>query len=127
MALGDILLDKDQTVVGVVRSNLARGLREGGYKLAADVGSAGVSPILVDVDVKTFWAWMQPGFWALTLHGDITTELRIEGRAEPVVITVETKDSVQLGTDGAWMEILENALKEYRERIIARSASLRAP
>ena len=80
--------------------------------------------MIVDVHIKQFWAWVQPGFWALTLNSHITTDLEISGTASPTVVSVSEKDSRQLVTDSAWIEIVDKTLKDYREQAGAKAASL---
>lgn len=119
-ALGDVLLEPGQTVQGLVRDNLTAGFRQAGYRVAPDLASAGPSPLVVDVQVKKFWSWFQPGFWAITLHAQIETDLQVSGGATPTVIRVKTEDSRQVATDGAWIETVEKALTAYRAEAAAK-------
>jgi hypothetical protein len=112
-ALGDVFLQDGQTVVGVVRENLTTALREAGFNVreekAAEPGS-----LLVDVHIKKFWAWVQPGFWAITVNADISTELDISSASSPTPVTVHVEDARQLVTESAWIETIEKALQSYR-------------
>ena len=123
-ALGDVLLENGQTVAGVVRENLTAAFKQAGYRTTSSAADAGPSPMIVDVHIKQFWAWVQPGFWAMTLNSHITTDLEISGIASPAVVSVSEKDSRQLVTDGAWIEIVDKALKDYREQASAKAAQL---
>ena len=123
-ALGDILLENGKTVVGVVRENLAVALRQAGYRVTSDVADGGTSPVVMDVTVKEFWAWMNPGFWALTLSTRITTDLAIQGAAAPTSINVLAQDSRQAAFESAWIEVLDRALLQYRAEIKAKAATL---
>jgi hypothetical protein len=123
-AFGDILLENGQTVTGVIQENLAAGLREAGYRVTTNAAEAGQSPLTMDVRVKRFWAWFKPGFWAITLSADITTNLEVQGLSSPVVVTVHAEDSRQIATDSAWIELVDRALKEYRTQAVAKAASL---
>lgn len=116
-ALGDVLLQQGQTVQDVVRKNLKVALEQSGYqvKLQAD---AGANPVVLDVHIKKFWSWFQPGFWAITLHSDIATELQVEGRGTPIEIDAHAEDKRQMATDKAWMEITQQGLDDYRAKVV---------
>jgi hypothetical protein len=117
-ALGDVLLDDGQTVAAVVRENLAAAFTEAGYKVETDPLAASL-PLVIDVDVKEFWAWFQPGFWAITLNADIVADVRLAGQSTARTLTVHTEDKRQMATDSAWMEIVQQGLKDLRAQAIA--------
>ncbi|BCK86296.1 hypothetical protein MIZ01_0050 [Sideroxyarcus emersonii] len=123
-ALGDVLLENGQTVAGVVRENLTNALKQAGYRTTSNAAEAGPDPVIIDVRIKQFWAWLQPGFWAITLHTDIATNLEISGKATPATVEVHAQDSRQVVTDSAWIEIVDQALKDYRQQAAAKSAVL---
>lgn len=111
-ALGDILLDEGQTIDSVVRENLTVALQHAGYRVQ-EQGAAG-SALPIEVRVTKFWAWLQPGFWALTMHAMISTEITVGTIGAPIVIDVHAQEKRQMGTDSAWMEIIDQALGQYR-------------
>jgi hypothetical protein len=113
-ALGDVLLQEGQTVPGLVRENLAAAFRQAGYRVAPDAASAGASPLIVDVSIRKFWTWLQPGFWALTFHGEIETDLTVTAGGRPTTIRVKTQDPQQVGTEAVWIQTVEKALAAYR-------------
>lgn len=115
-ALGDVLLDQGQTVQEIVRKNLAAALEQGGYKVESQA-DASVKPVMLDVRIKKFWSWLQPGFWAITLHSEIATELQVEGGGAPLEIQAHAEDKRQMATDGAWMAITEQGLDHYRAAV----------
>ena len=114
-ALGDVLLENGQTVESVVRDNLTAALQQAGYRVE-EAGSASASAIVIDVHIKEFWAWFQPGFWAITLNTNIATDLILSGSQAPTHIKVHVEDSRQIATEGAWMEIVNKGLEEYRNQ-----------
>lgn len=121
-ALGDILLKDGQTVEGVVRENLSAALVQAGYRVAND-GSGGGTPLVIDVHIRQFWAWAQPGFWAIKLNTNIATDLDVSRAGEPTTISVHAEDSRQMATEGAWMEIIAKALNDYRAQVAAKAAA----
>lgn len=122
-ALGDVLLESGQTVENVIRENLTAALQQAGYQVKSDVAETGPSPLVIDVHIKQFWAWFQPGFWAITLNTNIATDLDI-GATSPTTVSVHAEDTHQLATEGAWMEIVQQALQEYRTQAIAKTSAL---
>jgi hypothetical protein len=115
-ALGDVLLQQGQTVTGVVRENLTAALLQSGYRVVPQV-NAGADAVVLDVHVKQFWSWFQPGFWAITLHSDIATDLQVEGKDTPIKIQVHAEDKRQAATEKAWMEIMQQGLERYRAEV----------
>ena len=120
-AMGDVLLENGQTVVGLVRENLTAAFQQAGYAVT-DAGAAGPAPLVVDVHIKQFWAWFKPGFWAITLSTNIETDLDVSGASSPTTISVHAEDSRQMATDSAWLEIVQKALAAYRTEAAAKLA-----
>lgn len=116
-ALGDVMLEGNQTVESVVRDNLAASFEQAGYRVKSS-GADYPSALIVDVRIKRFWAWMKPGFWSLTLSADIVTDLVLSGNVTPTTISVHAEDGRQLVTDSAWMEIIDAALTDYRAQAL---------
>jgi hypothetical protein len=116
-ALGDVLLEQGQTVQDVVRKNLAAALEQSGYQVKSQA-DAGLEPVVLDVRIKKFWSWFQPGFWAITLHSDIATELQVERGGAPIEIQAHAEEKRQMATDSAWMEITQMGLDDYRAEVV---------
>lgn len=112
-ALGDVLLEDGKTVEDVVRDNLAAALHEAGYRVQ-EQADAGAAATVLDVRIKQFWAWFQPGFWAIELHTKIATDINLSGAATPISVSIHAEDSRQMATENALIEIVEQALREYR-------------
>jgi len=70
MALGDILLPEGRTVEQITSDVLSRGLRESGYRVLESGEPGYDEAVPLEVDIQQFWAWMDPGFWAITLEFD---------------------------------------------------------
>lgn len=123
-ALGDVVLEPGRTVEGVVRENLAAGLRKAGYAVR-DAGSAGSSPIFLDVRIRRFWAWLTPGFWAITLRSNVETTITISGGNSAVDVSVTAEQSGMAATDTSWIEVVDNALRLYREQVATKMSGLK--
>lgn len=123
-ALGDVTLQEGQTVSEVVRSNLAAAFQQAGYTVTPE-NAGGPSPLLVDVSIKQFWAWMTPGFWALTFETKIETDLDFGTVSPQLTIKAYAQDSGQLGTDGAYIGIISKALDAYRSEATTKIDAIR--
>lgn len=118
-ALGDVLLENGQTIEAVIGENLTAALRQAGYRVQSSSGDA--DAVQLDVRIKRFWAWFQPGFWAITLNANISTELVVDGKATPISIDVDAQDKRQAATDKAWVEIVDQALQAFRAAATAKT------
>ncbi|MDR3411214.1 MAG: hypothetical protein P4L87_09770 [Formivibrio sp.] len=123
-AMGDVLLDKSQSVTGVVREQLNAAFADAGYRVAQNEVDAGASPVLVDVRIKQFWSWINMGFWALTLNNQITTDLTFSGAAQPMAVSVHLQEQHMAVTDSAWTEDLGKALQAYRTQVVDKLGKL---
>jgi uncharacterized lipoprotein YajG len=119
-ALGDVLLQDGQTVTGVVRDNLASAFRQAGYRVASDAASAGASPLLVDVQVRKFWAWFTPGMMSITLAANIETDVQVTDGGARSTISVRSQDNRMVADESAWVEIVQKAMAAYRAEASAR-------
>ena len=102
--LGNVLLSPGQTVEGLVQEHLTAALREAGYRVAPAGKPAPAGALPMDVDIRTFWAWFEPGFWFITVNFkgilDVTSPaLKNGGRA---TLTVRTDKGYQAVLDGDW-------------------------
>lgn len=86
-----------------------------------EAAEASPSALQLDVRIDKFWAWFQPGFWQITLNGDIATQLSFEGHAQPYVVSISAQDKRQAAHDRAWVEILDMALAQYRAAVEAQA------
>lgn len=117
MAMGDLVLEEGDTVTSLVRAELEAALTQAGYRVVAEQDArAQADALIIDVEVKEFWTWLQPGFWSLKLHAKILTDLSISNQSQPVVTSVRTYESRSFATDDAWMSVIQKALNEYREK-----------
>ncbi len=119
-ALGDLQLDSGQTVESVVRDNTSVALKQAGYDVKATVADAGATPLIIDIHVKEFWAWLRPGFWAITLNSRIATDFDISGASAPVQVGGVAEEKTAMATDSAWMQVIDTALKDYRAQVVSK-------
>lgn len=113
-ALGDILLEPGQTVETVIANTLKRSFTEAGYKVLTNKENITEDAIVLKVSIEKFWAYMTPGFWAITLSSDISTNIEItQNGIDTITITVHSEGKYRVGTEGNWMEIIHESLQKY--------------
>ena len=119
-AMGDILLPEGRAVVDIARAAVVRGLREGGYRVVEDgqAGFEGATPI--DVEVRKFWMWLTPGFWAL--HLEFRGVMALKGSLPPLAGTPEVTGYVRLPSQaagtGAWTNTLKQGLEDFNANLV---------
>lgn len=122
-ALGDVLLQSGQTVETVVRGALTEAFRLSGYQVV-DAAVAAPAALVVDARIKDCWAWMNPGFWSVTVNTRIATDLAIAGVPGTSRVEVHHQEGRQLVTDGTWIEVAQVALQKWREEAVKKLQTL---
>jgi uncharacterized lipoprotein YajG len=123
-ALGDVFLQDGQTVESVIRENLASALREAGYNVRNE-STGEPSSLVIDVHIRKFWAWVQPGFWAITVNTDIATDVNLSTTSNATPVTVHVEDARQFVTESAWIETVQKALHAYRGEASRKLSSIK--
>ena len=112
-ALGDILLPEGTTVSQVVQKILVKSLIESGYIVVTENDDDYSKAIQLNADVEQFWAYVDVGFWALTLHFD--AKVKLSGDIGPLsdtpVIVVAEKQSCQMADTRAWESIFNRGVE----------------
>ncbi|MDR1367288.1 MAG: flagellar biosynthesis protein [Candidatus Accumulibacter sp.] len=121
-ALGDILLKEGRTVETLVAESIRQAFAEKGYKIIDRKEDASQKTLRVEAFVDKFWSWMNPGFWAITLSTEITTDLSIHSpkRGKSITVTVQASENYQTALDENWTEVINKALRAYVEELKAR-------
>lgn len=115
MALGDILLIEGKTVNLLIDATLRQAFIESGYKVISSKEQITNNTYIVDAKIIKLWSWMNPGFLAITLSADISTDIAIESSSavDRKIITVKESDTFQSASESNWREVMQNALKTY--------------
>jgi hypothetical protein len=129
LALGDILLPEGETVEKLVATALTRALRRGGFRVLLQGQEGYEQAIPLEADIRQFWAWYSPGFFAAHLEFD--ARIQITGPVEPFVRGEEYRGyvrlAIQAATTRAWLNAvnkgLENLDDEIRTRLGASALS----
>ena len=119
MAMGDILLEGDQTVAGVMRDLLREGLNGAGYYVVDDRSKLGTDGLEIDVVIEKFWAWFTPGFWSVKMESQIETALTVtqNGAERQVEVRAYGQNSGQSGREGNWVEAYQRGFEDYKTKI----------
>jgi hypothetical protein len=115
---GNVQLPNEGTVTGVIGENLSAALAQAGYTLG-DASSADQGVTDVSVRVRQFWAWFEPGFWSITLHARIVTEIELGGH-DPLLVEGSAEHTGKLAGETAWSAVMDKALAAWREQLAAK-------
>ena len=120
-ALGDILLNENQTVESVTENAIKQSFSAAGYAIVDQQKDIDDNTILIDAKITKFWAYMTPGFWAITLTSDISTDLELtkkrDAGSKVETITVKAEGKYQVATENNWMKIVDQAVSQYIEKL----------
>ena len=125
-ALGDILLADGTTVESLIASAINRAFSENGYQVLDNSSKVTPGVYVVDADISQFWAWMNPGFWAITLSAEISTNLsiKVDAKNEQLVVQSESSDHFQTGMESNYIQVVTDALNLYVEKLKSKLKSL---
>jgi len=114
-ALGDILLQEGQSVESLTTASIRQAFAQKGYRIIDNKDKITDSTYIVDTDITKFWSWMNPGFLAITLSTEISTDIRIKSHqgTDRQTVNVKSTDNFQTGVDGNWEKVVNMALKSY--------------
>ncbi len=115
MGLGDILLSEDKSVDLLINTAIRQALIENGYKVVSNKEQITNNTYIVDAKINKLWSWMNPGFFAITLSTEISTEIAVKNNniTNEKVVSVNSSDTFQTGIDSNWVEVMQSALKAY--------------
>jgi len=117
--LGDILLPEGKTVESLISATLRQAFIENGYTVLNKKEQITDNTYLVDARINKLWSWMNPGFWAITLSTEITTDIAIKnkGATNEKVVSVKVSDTFQTGVESNWIEVMQSGLKAYINKL----------
>ncbi|AWW50243.1 flagellar biosynthesis protein [Polynucleobacter paneuropaeus] len=114
-ALGDMLLKDGETVQSLTDKSIRQAFEDKGYSIVANKDGVTKDTYIVDVNIEKFWAWMNPGFWQITLSSEISTDVIIKSSKGTTnqQISVKAADGYQVATESNWMEIIQKSIQLY--------------
>jgi len=119
MGLGDILLPEGKTVNLLIDEALRQAFTESGYKVISSKEQINNNTYVIDAQINKLWSWMNPGFWAITLSTEISTNISFKNNSssDNKIINVKASDTFQSGSEDNWLEVMQSALKTYKTEL----------
>ena len=114
-ALGDILLKDGETVQSLTDKSIKQAFADKGYTVITSKEAVTKDTYIVDANIQKFWAWMNPGFWQITLSSEVSTDLTVKSPKGTTnqQISVKAADGYQVATENNWMEIIQKSIELY--------------
>lgn len=116
-AMGDIELADNDTVTKRVRLLVEEGFRQRGYEITGDPAAA----TKVSISIKEFWAWMTPGFFALSFEAKLSTTITVKDSSgtKTIVVAGHGLNHGQFVKNGNFLEAFEPAFNQYLQNFSA--------
>jgi uncharacterized lipoprotein YajG len=110
-AMGDMALPADDSVSKRARLLVEQGLMRKGYEISSDPNAR----YAVTVSVKEFWAWMTPGFLALTFEAKVSCLISVTDgrRVSTTIVKGYGLNHGQVAKDGNWQEAYDPAFEDF--------------
>jgi uncharacterized lipoprotein YajG len=111
-ATGDMALPADDSVTKRVRLLVEQGLLRKGYEISGDPGVSRS----VTVSVQEFWAWMTPGFVALTFEAKLSCLIAVtdgSGSVHTAIVKGYGLNHGQFAKDVNWQEAFNPAFEDF--------------
>ena len=99
-----------------MKENIEIAFLEAGYNIIKSEKNINSQTIIVSAEINKFWTWMTPGFWAITLSTEVSSNLKIN-TIKKEEINVHTKGYYQTGMESNYLEVTQKALKKHIEKI----------
>lgn len=113
-ALGDILLTPGDNVETVTRQLLTNALTARGYTVM-DAQHAPADAPHISADIRQFWAWFTPGFFAAAIEAKVDTLVKLDGPNGHRQVTVKGygRNSIQVAREANWQLAYQRAFEDY--------------
>ena len=117
MAMGDIVLPENTTVMEVIENQLSKIFNDNGYRVLLPEDRGYSEAIPLDVDILKLWGWMSPGFWSLgiTFEAAVSVIGPHSQFHDGVMFESSVEKRYQTGMTSNWKKVLELSLQELRE------------
>jgi hypothetical protein len=123
-AMADILLPEGRTVAQVVAEAVTTALRQQGYAVVDEKSPEFARAIPLSVEIRQFWSWFSPGFWAISLEFESIVVLKSEamfaGKDETVRGYAIVKSMA--ATDGEWQRSMQEGVADLIDKLTAKIA-----
>lgn len=109
-----MVLTPEQTVRGLTREALETALLENGWNVIHDEKNVTPNTVIVDVTITKWWAWMNPGFWQLTLSSNMAATVQSTRKGDqPINVASHYEEGFQMATETNWLSVLQHAFDRF--------------
>jgi hypothetical protein len=110
MAMGDIALPKDRSVILLTRELLIESLKRNGYSVSTTEADRSI-----DVNIDEFWAWFSPGMWSVSFEARVYCTLIVKQNSDlkTVVIRGYGINKGQVASDANWKLAYQRAFEDF--------------
>jgi len=115
MAMGDIALPAEDSVITRARLLLEEGLKRRGYQISPDASS----PNSASISIDEFWAWFTPGFWNVSFESRVycTITLKKLDGSFAVVVKGYGINHGQIASDANWQLAYDLAFRDFLSKL----------
>ncbi len=112
-AMGNIFLDENQNVQGVIYEAARNALISLGYEVTNSKEKARADAIVMDITVDKFWSWINIGAWTLRIDTAIRTTVSEPTLSKTFVVDTLAQNHCQVGNTANWKKSIRLAMDSY--------------
>lgn len=118
-AMGDFLLTEGKTVQGLVKDAMSKALREKGYAVVEPGSTNYEKAMPLEADINQLWAYMKPGFWALSLEFETIVNVRgdVFQDSKKEQVRGYSRLSAQTGAESNYIEVMQNGIDNFIDNL----------
>jgi hypothetical protein len=123
MAIGTIHLHENQSITGITRDTVIKGLKSSGYTIIDKKESISQNTVIAEVRVTKFWTWHTPGVWDIDINADIEADIILKDNLAQKKIKIKGsgKTKKNIGTEEAYHDAISLAkdalLKDLKKKL----------
>ncbi len=116
-AMENIVLDRGQTVTGVIKNSVSKAFLNNGYYVLQDKDQVNQNTLIVDIDIFKFWSFFRPGFWTFSITANIKSDITINSKKIKTDVEHFEKFHGTFNIDKDYQKVVNAALKIYEEQL----------
>ena len=117
VAMGDIALPADDSVIKRVKLLIEEGFQHRGYQITSDSSILNSASISID----EFWAWFTPGFWSVSFEAKVCCAITLKKPDSSVKLLVNGYgiNRGQVASDANWQSAYDLAFRDFLSKLDA--------